>query len=192
LPRKKSTTGAKHMKQHGFTLVELMVAVAIFTFITAMVAGLFVAAIKAQRRILAQQELLDQTSYVVDYMSRALRTVRREINPPRCLSQGGISYELTHGVAGVKFVNAHGECQEFYFNNDTKQLKEAKEGAENIMTSERLQILSFKIALAGESSADNFQPRVTFFFEAQRIGAKPEEQASIKIQTTISQRNLDM
>ena len=60
------------------------------------------------------------------------------------------------------------------------------------MTSERLQILSFKIALAGESSADNFQPRVTFVFEAQRIGVKPEEQSSIKIQTTISQRNLDM
>lgn len=179
------------MRQKAFTLVELMVSVAVFTVITAIVAGLFVSAIKAQRRILAQQELLDQTSYVVDYMSRAIRTARKEVSPPRCLSQAGISYELTKAGNGVKFVNSAGECQEFYFDSGKKQLRESKEGTENMITSERLQILSFKLKLFGASDTDYFQPRVSFVFDVQITGTKPEEQSTIKIQTTVSQRNLD-
>lgn len=176
----------------GLTLVELMVGIAVFAFIVAIVSGLFVTAVRLQRRALAQQELVDQVGYLMEYMSRALRTARKELSsPPFCLSQRGLNYEITPR-GGIRFINAEGGCQEFFLDAATKQLKELQEGVENVITSPSLAILTFRPVLAGNSQDDDLQPRVTFLFEVQRIGKKPEEQARMRIQTTISQRNLDI
>jgi len=175
----------------GLTLIELMVAVTVFTFIVAIVAGLFVTAVRVQRRILAQQELIDQTSYIMEYMSRALRTAQKELdNPPTCLSQQGLNYELTS--SGIKFINDNKECQEFFLDTATKQLKERRGGVENEITSPSLEVVKFSPVIMGASQNDNLQPRVTILLEVRRKGKTPQELTSIRIQTTVSQRNLDI
>lgn len=183
--------GSKATLKQGFTPIELMVGIAVFTFIVAIVAGIFVTAVRVQRRVLAQQELVDQVSYVMEYMSRALRTAQKDLGPI-CLSTNGLNYEITRSGGGVKFLNAEGECQEFFLDSATRQLKESRAGVENVITSQSLEILTFKPVLAGESQQDTLQPRVTFLLEVRRIGTRPEEQASMRIQTTVSQRNLDI
>jgi len=55
-------------------------------------------------------------------------------------------------------------------------------------------VVSFNIGPANSwDQGDYEQPRVTIFFDIKGKGGgvKPEEQPRIKIQTTISQRNLD-
>lgn len=179
-------------KSGGFTLIELMVGIVIFGFVVAIVAGLFASAIRIQRRVLAQQELVDQVGYVMEYMSRALRTAKKERgSPPVCLSRAGLNYEIT-SRGGIRFINSENECQEFFLDSSTGQIKEMRSGVENAITSSSLQILAFRAVLAGESEGDYLQPRATFLLQVKRKGQKPEEQPSIRIQTTVSQRNLDL
>jgi len=175
----------------SYTLIEVLVAVGIFIIIIAAPTGFLVGSLKGQQKALASQKLLDNTSYTLEYMSRALRMAKKELSAPACLSQNGLNYETTRSETGLKFINYKEECQEFFL--EQKRLKESKDGIENYLTSEDLEITSLKFKLSGESQTDNDQPRVTLFLEIKGgKGQRPELRPLIKIQTTISQRNLDV
>jgi prepilin-type N-terminal cleavage/methylation domain-containing protein len=176
----------------GVTLIEMLAAVAIFSIIVGAISGIFISAIRAQRRVLATQELLDQTSYVLEYMGRALRmAIKDDIDSggvvKNCLTGDKVNYETISN--GIKFRNYHNECQTFYL--DSNRLKESRNTVENYLTSEKITVQKFKINLSGETQTDTIQPRVTFFLEALGRGATGE-QPKIQIQTSISQRNLDV
>ena len=171
----------------SFTLVELLVTVAIFSLIVSTASGVFVSALQAQRKSLAMQELLGQTSFLMEYMSRAIRMAKKELSAPACLSENGLNYEKTRGGKGLKFINYQGICQEFFWDVTTGRLKEAKGGAEEFLTSGNLQIINLNFKLRGEFQEDDDQPRITLFLEIEG-----KEKSKIKIQTTISQRNPDI
>lgn len=173
------------MKNRAFTLIEMMVAVAVFILAVTSISGVFVSGLKAQKQSLAYQELLDQTSYIEEYISRAVRMARKDMAGD-CLP-AKFNYEKTRGGKGLAFKNYQGVCQEFFWDQTLNRLKEAKGGEEQFLTSEALKIVSFDIELAGEGQADDRQPQVTLFLDIEG-----GEGANIKIQTTISQRNLDV
>ncbi len=193
----------KIMSSKGFTLVEILVVSVIFLLIIGVTSGLFVSLVRHQRRILAKQELLNQISYVMEYMSRALRMAKKELNctdfgnPSTCSCLTVEGYEWNYEIApegkGIRFIN-HSEddvCQEFSWNEAEGQLEESKNGNPFVpLTSDKLQINFLKFNVSGGSGGDSLQPRVTIFLEIQVKGAG--DQPKIQIQTTISQRNLDV
>ena len=74
-------------------------------------------------------------------------------------------------------------------------MKEIRDGGEPLpLTSDDLEVLSFKVGPTESwGQDDNKQPRITLFLEAKGVKSqKPELQPIIRIQTTISQRNLDV
>lgn len=192
MKNKKNQAKEKTPRDKGFTLVEILVAVAIFSIIIGIASATLLSGLQAQRKTLATGELLDQTSYALEYMSRHLRMAKKELAAPGCLSQNGLNYEITRGGKGLKFINYRDLCQEFFLDKNTNQLKESKGGLEEFLTSAELEIRAFNIKLVGESQADLNQPKVTIFLEVKGRGQKPEERPEIKIQTTISQRALDI
>lgn len=204
--------------QQGFTLIELLIAVSIFSLVAAAAVGLFASAVGAQRKSLASQELLDQAGYALEYISRALRMARKELNCQdplapstcSCLSSWGYgwNYEIRREGKGLRFVNYQGVCQEFFLEGG--QLKQGKCKEEPCSSPEQWEILpltgkgiqieegGFNINLLGpeqsqsDGSWDNQQPRVTISLRVKAAGLKPEAQPELKIQTTISQRELDI
>ncbi|PIQ06707.1 MAG: hypothetical protein COW72_01710 [Candidatus Nealsonbacteria bacterium CG18_big_fil_WC_8_21_14_2_50_37_10] len=191
--------------QKGYTLIEILVAVGIFTILIAAPTGFFVGSLRGQLKTLASQKLLDNTSYTLEYISRSLRMAKKELSADpltACLLEGGTilyghNYQITRGGNGLKFINYKNECQEFFLDENDHRLKESKNGAAPVaLTAEDLEITSLtglKFKLSGESQADTDQPRVTLFLKIKGArGQKPELQPEIKIQTTISQRNLDV
>jgi len=147
-----------------------------------------VSGIAAQRNSLAMQEILDQSSFVAEYMSRSLRQAQRELgNPGVCLSHPDHSYEETNGGAGVKFLNTQGDCQEFFL--ETGRIKERLLLTEEFLTSDNLAVTSLQFILR---AADPHKVvRVTFAFEIEGIGSKPEARPKLQLQTTVSQRKLE-
>lgn len=173
----------------GFTLIELLVAMAIFSIVVGAAVGIFTSALRGQRKALSTQEILNQTSYSVEYVSRAIRMAQKEVSAPTCLSQNGLNYELTRAGQGIKFRNYGGICQEFFLEGG--QLKQLKAGTVENLTSNNFEITSFNLNILGASELDDIQPRVTVAFTIKSKGQKPEEKTEMKIQTTISQRNID-
>lgn len=177
----------------GFTLIEMMVTITIFSIVIGVILGIFISGVQQQRIALTGQVLLDQTSYALEYMSRALRMARKELLSPACLSQNGLNYEITRSGAGLKFINhlQNDDCQEFFLESGQLKYWKKSTGETLPLTSNKLEIAQLKFNLAGESQGDNLQPRVTIFSEVKGKGTLEASQR-IKIQTTISQRNLDV
>lgn len=185
------------IKKGGFTLIEMMAAVMIFSLIIGAISGVFISSFRSQKSALSSQRLLNQTSYALEYMSRALRmSSKQTADIPTCLSQSGLNYEITHSGSGLKFINhlEEDDCQEFFLQDgQLKQRKKIGQGEQIFdLTSPSLQITSLNFGSSGWSQDDDLQPRVTIFLAVKGKGQKPEEQPEIKIQTTISQRNLDI
>jgi prepilin-type N-terminal cleavage/methylation domain-containing protein len=173
----------------GFTLIELLTSVTIFSLIVGGASGIFISAIRAQRRALVKQEILDQTSYLIEYMSRAIRMAKKDVSGS-CISSK-MNYAVTRSGKGIKFMDSGGNCQEFYLSEG--QLKEEKGGVTSDLTSADLTVESFNIGpQTSWDQADNEQPRVTFFLEIKGLGEKSELESEIEIQTTVSQRKLDI
>jgi len=181
------------IKKQAFTLIEILVAMAAFVIVVGAMLGLFVFGIQQQRRSLLAQTVLSQTSYALEFMSRALRMAEKELNAPACLSQNGLNYENYNGESGIKFINAletdqSYKCQSFYLNSE--QLYYQRGTATAVaLTSDKIEITSLEFRLSGQNQQDNLQPRVTILME---VKPKNFAQPRIRIQTTISQRNLDV
>jgi prepilin-type N-terminal cleavage/methylation domain-containing protein len=183
----------KLQKSKAFTLVEILVAVAVFSIVVGIASGLFVSSIRTQRGSLAHQQLLDQTSYIMEYMGRAIRMAKKDMDGA-CTGGAKLNYAKTDSK--IMFKNYEDECQEFFreWDDDSEvyRLKEKKAGDENYLTSPTLNVVSFEIADFGWTQFDSEQPRTTLFLNVEGVGTRPEETPTMKLQTTISQRNPDV
>ena len=177
-------------KKGGFTLIELMVSITIFAIIVGVIGSIFLTSLQGQRKAISFQGIFDQTSYLMEYMSRSLRMAKRETAAPTCLSANNKNYELTKSGKGIKFINSQNICQEFYWDIATDRLKEAKGGVpEQYLTSENSRVTAFNIVVVDGAG---LQPKVTFLISIQRIGSKPELVSPMEFQTTLSQRKLNI
>jgi len=183
-------------KEKGFTLIEMLVALFIFSLIVGVLIGLFISGIRNQRNILLTQQLLDQTSFALEYMSRALRMALKEGQQSTggdCLSQDGLNYENPGSdLSRIKFINhlEQDDCQEFFLEEG--RIKQRKEGQVVSLTSDKLEVTSLKFNLIGQDQIDQLQPRVTIFLKIRGRGSLAGTIPEFNIQTTISQRNLDV
>jgi prepilin-type N-terminal cleavage/methylation domain-containing protein len=203
-------SNSKNIK--GFTLVELIVVMAVFLLIIGTAIGIFISIVQDQRRILNEQELLNQTSYALEHMSKALRMAKKDTEG-NCLGQDYIGYNYlltrwdgTRGAYnGIKFINQsdNDACQEFFLEyidsnhqelgfvlKEIKKYNPAELDNPVLLTSSKLKINSIGFNVIGASENDGVQPRITISLDIQVQG--DSNQPRIKIQTTVSQRNLNV
>ncbi len=197
-----------NVSEKGYSLLELVVVLAIFLIIIGVTVDLFLSVVKSQRRILEEQELLNQTSHAMEYMSTAIRNAKKD-DSGSCVGTAGNFYLLTHcpngtlvACNGIKFINQsdNDACVEFFLDSALDPidppLRELKTGgtAQNLLSS-KFKILhgNFIInsdkALHVSSSLDPVQPKVTVLLSVQTKSVGNQQQKII--QTTISQKNLN-
>ncbi len=213
---------SNYKRNKGFTLIELIVVMAVFLLIMGTAISIFISIVSHQKRILAKQELLNQTSYFIEYMGKGLRMAVKDPDGV-CLGTVGAVYKLEDYDSvnriwkGIKFINASDDnaCQKFCLDNSTLEnpvLKEIKNSAGNwdcgtgtnvTSTNLKINLLSFAFngVLPGPpagindgyvvplSDSDLNQPRVTIALDVKIQG--DSNQLSTKIQTTVSQRDLN-
>jgi prepilin-type N-terminal cleavage/methylation domain-containing protein len=172
----------------SFTLIELLVVVALFSIISGSISGIFISVLSSQRRILAEQEILNQISYVIEYMGKAIRMAKKDDisiseQTQNCLLGNKVNYE-TPTESEIKFRNYLNQCQRFYLS--ANQIFEDKDGTILALTSPTIKVNTLKFRVFGQSQDDTYQPRVTIFIEVEGGGRK------LQFQTTISQRDLDV
>jgi len=135
------------IQKNGFTLIEVIVVMAVFLFVIGAALGIFISIILQQRNILAQMELLNEVSYIQEYVSKGMRMAAKDLNGD-CLGSdyAGWSYLLTkpnsdtsssnhNFYMGIKFLNQselnkknEPTCEEIYLDTDGV-LRETKDGA---------------------------------------------------------------
>ncbi|MBZ1348463.1 MAG: prepilin-type N-terminal cleavage/methylation domain-containing protein [Candidatus Nealsonbacteria bacterium] len=199
----------KNNNKTGFTLVEVIVAVTVFTIIIGIVMLIFSWVIETQEKTLASQELLFQTSFLMEHMGKSLRMAKKELShpPTQCLDTvgRGFNFETNPPINNrIRFINDDNLCQEFFLSGARlKKRISTNDNADRFkaplyLTPPYLEVVSFRVNLIGAGQIDTLgqidriQPRVTLFLEIRRAGPKPGLLPSVKIQTTLSQRDLDI
>lgn len=166
----------KHARKGtGFTLTELIVAVAIFALIITGAVTLLTTVLRAQRKSAVIQSVQDNARYLMGFMAKEIRM--SEFTSP-------------DGNATVLYINhpEKGDIGYEFIGGDIIREDDSTLGPIN---SDEVEIDGGFYIDGKEIGGDSEQPRVTIAMKVRITGTKTEEQAEINLQTTLSQRNLD-
>jgi len=182
----------------AFTMVETIVSIALFGFISIVLVNVFVSAIKGQTRILQNQELMDQSTYVLEYMAKILRMAQND-TAGVCTGIAGANYGIgSDSINFIAYDSIEGEyrCRQFILeNNVIKEKRSTDESAANLgtsqaMTSSKVRVEGLTFGVTGNVVGDLVQPKVTVMVKMEsNVSLNPPE---IIIQTSVSQRSLDI
>ncbi len=174
-------TGHDH-KQSGFSLVELLVAATIFTFVVTAVSGLFLQALDIQRRAAGIQKIQENALYVLESITREVRVSVVTSGDADCLSPVSLTTTLTidHPVNGPVIY----EYSQLVTSGGTIGM--IKRNGEQI-TSADVDVTAFAFCVSG-SGADGLQTRVTIPMTLQTVGGKTIN--AVSLQTTIVSRDV--
>ncbi|MEA3453257.1 MAG: prepilin-type N-terminal cleavage/methylation domain-containing protein [Patescibacteria group bacterium] len=183
----------KSSKENGFTLVEVLVAAAIFGTLMVAITGIFISALRVEKGVLSSKKVLGQISYAAEYMTRALRMAEKDQTGlcVRDVPLGSGIYANYESIveSEIIFKNAlqDGDCQRFFLEDN--QIKyETSPGVIVELTSSDIIVENLKFEISGETEGDDLQPFVTIYMEAYA----EKSISKLKIQTSVSQRNLDI
>lgn len=171
-------------KQQGFTLLELLIAISLFSVVIIGAIGLFISLIKNQQALLDRAYVLNTLSYSTEYMSKAMRMAQKDTTAS-CI--GSMENFILVDNSHIKFKNYNNECQEFYLENQALKVK--KSGIAQNLTPSSVIVEALNFVLTGEDQYDALQPKVSFILKAKVVNSSAP---SFLIQTTISQRMLDI
>jgi prepilin-type N-terminal cleavage/methylation domain-containing protein len=196
----------KNTTQSGFTLIEVMVSVAIFSIIVTIGIGSLLSVNTAHKKALASKTALDSVNFVMESIAKSIRTG----DYYSCSDYGSASSAIDNFVLS----NADGGCSlsgdpSIYFNDSerggrTRYVFNSSEskidryrfedtgtswvGPQSI-TGGDVTVDRFEFVVVGNALDDNLQPRVTIRATfSVRVGSQNE---IISMQTTVTQRSLD-
>ena len=175
----------------GFTLLEMIVAIGIFSIVILISLSTLLVVTSAQKRAVAIQNAQDNLRFALEAISKETRTgnffhcgfsaTDISLTPQDCLT-GGVSFT---------FLNADGETVTYRLNGT--QLEKSSNGGASfqVMTASAVKIERLTFVVRGSAAGDNKQPQVLVILEGSVTLAKGGTAARLNLQTTISQRKLD-
>jgi len=187
------------MNKKGFTLVEMMVVLAIFSVATVVIIDIFMMASRAERRTLAIQKIQSDARYSLEAMAREIRMDMIDYD-----YYGGTINEVPSGTLALRdqddnqiiFKKSSENCPV----GTTNCLVVSVDGGTvwESITTIGIDILDLKFYIdptvdpfepnAGFTYDSDNQPRVTIVIVAHGVGGRPDEQQTVYLQTTVSNR----
>ena len=165
----------------GFGLVELLVAVSLFSIVTMIAVGGFIGSLRNQRRAAALVAAQSSLSLVVEQMAREMRLGHYFCDT---------AHTTCSGLNEVMFVDSNSNTITYRFNNNAIERSEDGNLTFEKLTSDSVVVEYLVFRLQGNLASDTFPPRITI-----SIGARgkdvPRGAEIVRMQTTVSARFLD-
>ena len=189
--------------QKGFTLIEMIVSLGIFTVVAVIAVGALLKISDANRKAITLKTAINNLNFVLESMSREMRL--------------GSNYNCNMGVGNNSTCDNNSNNQDwvlsfksqkldtngcnltyaYWYDEENKTIKKAQEricddgrirNEDNydLVISPDIIITDSKVIL-NENNNNNAQPRVLFMIKGE-VGKRVNEKTEFVIQTTISQR----
>lgn len=197
----------------SLTLIEVLASIAIFSVLSVSVITLFTNSVNAQYSILQNQQLLNESGYVVEYMHKAIRMAHRDDGvlgtAGSCvtLAKANQSYNVvSNSIYFLGFDNSKGtsgeyRCMKFYLDGTENKIKfqessdltygNADSAAAVELTSSQVKVNTLNFTVTGDTIGTN-QPKVTIMMDMQSNTKRINPVPRITLQTSASQRNLNV
>jgi prepilin-type N-terminal cleavage/methylation domain-containing protein len=180
-----SAAGAK-----GFSLVELLVAIGVFSFIMTISAGAYLVMIQINQRAQATALVADTLSFVFENMTREIRTGLNygcPTAPTNCTDGTTFSFTNTTGQ-NIVYTRVAPAGQNGYITEAIDTDPPLR------LTDSSINITSLKFTLVGAGvpgSGDYVQPYVQMFVSGV-ANAGPGQSLSFSLQTSATMRGIDI
>jgi prepilin-type N-terminal cleavage/methylation domain-containing protein len=180
----------KSNNNKGFTIVELLIAVALFSVVISITSGVFIRSLRTQRIITSFIAANSNASLAMEQMAREIRTGQDFCSGPNigCAADSGIFQELI-------FTNARGQQAKYELSeprtiglNTIQSIMRSADGGTPLpVTADNVNINYFSFYLTGHELGDGGNPRITITLGIGATGV-PFSDALINLQTTVSSR----
>ncbi|MFA6410934.1 MAG: type II secretion system protein [Candidatus Buchananbacteria bacterium] len=130
--------GNKKKNKSGFTLIEILVVLAIFSILSVVIIDVFLLSLKSQRQTSARQKTLSNLRYVTETIAQKIRTSEIDFSS----YQDGI---IVNPVEKLALIDAAGNHLVYYKDQDQKGIKFKNEstGEEALITSpEEIEVIT--------------------------------------------------
>lgn len=166
--------------QRGFTIVELLVSIAIFSVVTSFGVSVFVRSLRAQRSVVSLISASDNASLAIESIARELRR--------------GRDFETeSNGGPWLRFINAEQKEIEYWFNNtDTEHeiMRSENGGTPYPVTAKNIIVKNAHFFVQNDLQNRTIMPRITMSIT---LGTSDRDITDIvtQIHTTVSSRGLN-
>ncbi len=175
-------TGVSSAKaERGFTLVEILVALALFITVMTIGLGSVINVLEANRKSDSLKSVMTNLNFALEVMSRDIKF--------------GDSYSCSistcsSGDTSIYFRNSDGINVRYRLNNSRIEKSVDNGATYQIITAPNIVVQDMRFYIFGYNTGDGAQPRVLISIRGYS-GTKPSIQTTFVVQTTVSQRVLD-
>jgi prepilin-type N-terminal cleavage/methylation domain-containing protein len=172
-------------KKRGFTIIEMVLAVAVFTVVSLIAAGALLAIADANRKAQTFKSVVNNVNFALESIARNLRTGRSYSSE----DFNQTSSCLTGYKIGISFTSQEDENISYYLSGTQIMRKVGSETAVGI-TAPEVKITKFCLRVLGTGATDDTQPNVLMLVSGLMEG-RERSQSRFDIQTLITQRLID-
>ncbi len=168
-------TAAARRSARGFTLIEMIVSLSLFIFVMTVAASSMLSIIDANRKSQVTNTAVDNLNFVIDDMSRTLRTGKEWVVQPD-------RNRITFVAQGNTAANTTS-----YFLDGEQIKMQVGSGVGQALTDPSLIVEKLIFSI---DSGTNIQPFLHLLLKAH-VSDKAKYRSDVNISTTISQRTLN-
>ncbi|MFH1661810.1 MAG: prepilin-type N-terminal cleavage/methylation domain-containing protein [Candidatus Falkowbacteria bacterium] len=175
----------------GYTLVEMVIAVGLFSIMMLAVTQIFQMVVEGQRSAIASQNIQESMRYAIEMTGKEMRMAQLEVGGSgQCPNVGNNRvYDITSSSQVLNFKNRDGDCM--VYSLDSGRLKREIRGVEDFyITPDDIVISNLEFVVDDSPATTNDQQIVTVKMEIEAIGKEMHKQPII-MQTTISSRSYE-
>lgn len=179
-------------ESRGFTLVEMIVAVALFTVVMLISVSTLLALIDANRKARTLQSVINNLNVALDGMVRSMRMGHTYL----C---GGVDpvtdgpNSCPNGNTLMSFIGHDGEIVVYVWDSAAKRIQASKAGNPySYLTAPEVEISEMKFYVVGTTPGDTLQPKVVMVIKGVANSDKTKLQSTFSIQSAAVQRVLDL
>lgn len=172
----------------GFTLIETVISIALFSLVSISIVVLFVSAASAQKKVLDMQNVQNSARILLETFSREARMAIID-SKGTCVNAGAV---FQNGAAFVKFKNSKEECVKYWLDNGMIKktaIDKLGNASTTIITESNTQVSSLSFYLRQNLSGigNPYQPFMVLKATIKKAGSSDDSRI-INLQTSISAR----
>ena len=194
-----STKKRNQNKTAGFSLIELMVSVTLFSVVMTISIGSLLSLIDADRKAQALKSVMNNLNFALDSMSRGMRigtnyhcststAIPPNLDSTNDCVNGGVlvAFEAFNGNSSIS-------TDQIIFRFINNGIEKSSDGGATFIsiTAQEVTIENMQFFVVGSSDSDTLQPRIVMTISGV-AGVSARAKTNFNLQTTVSQRTLDL
>lgn len=166
-------------KKNGFTLIETIVTLAIFSALVLAITGIAMSVIEGQRKAFVLQNIQETGRHVLEIMSREIR-------------MGVLNMASGNSLTTLTIKNAYDEDIEYRFNGGTKLQRRCNSCADTDWQDLNDDTVAISGVFHVRKNEDPFYSNVSFVLRLLSNDLRVKQQTEINLQNTLSLRSYEV